>query len=138
MAEIKNPKRYYYAMRNRYARATKQIGHKLALALTEEEDAALWEKYRKVLEQWRTLENPEGTNRREEFMLRQRRFWKPVFNEDYVALTEMLVNLYGKRSGMEPSRERNSIDAEIERVKEKRKTVTVYIDRETGEEMRWQ
>ena len=137
MAEIRNPQKYYYAMRGRFARATKQIGHKLSLATSEEEDALLWAKYEKVLKQWRDLEHSTGISRREDWSLRQRRFWKPIFNETYIELTQQLNALYEQRSGMDPNEERNAIDAEIEAIKEKRKTATTYVDRETGEEMCW-
>ena len=137
MAEIRNPKKYYYAMRSKYQRMTKQIGHKLSLAMSDEEDALLWSKYKKTMDQWRALENPREGRSREESERNTRKYWKPVFNETYVEMTQMLVELYEKRSGMDPCEERDLIDAKIERIKEKRKTVTTYIDRETGEEMCW-
>ena len=63
MSEIRDPKRFYYAMRSKYMREARQIGHKLMLATTEEEDALQWEKYCKVMKRWRSLKKPEGWRR---------------------------------------------------------------------------
>lgn len=135
MPEVKHPKKYYYTMRNRCMRDLKQIGQSLSLALTEEEDALLWEKYKKVLERWRRLERPEGVNHREDLRLRQNRFWRPVFNDEYIELTRQLTAIYDRKRGEKSKQEQNRIEEEIRAIKKKRYSVTTYYDRETGEKV---
>ncbi len=133
MAEIKDPKRYYYAMRSRYMRELKQLGHKLSLATSDEEDAQLWEKYKKVLERWRALEIPEGVKHGNHSALNTQVFWKPEFNDEYVELTLQLKGLYSKLSRVNSVGEREALEDEIRALKKKRSSVTTYINRETGE-----
>ena len=133
MAEIKDPKRYYYAMRSRYMRELKQIGHKLSLAVTDEEDALQWEKYKTVIMRWRDLEIPEGVKQGTNTVLKTHVFWKPKFNDEYVELTIELKGLYAKMNRAKSKQERYDLEDEIRALKNKRSSVTTYIDRETGE-----
>ena len=132
MAEIRDPKRFYYAMRSKYMREAKQIGQKLLLATTEEEDALQWEKYKKVMKRWRALEIPEGVKHGNHVALQTRVFWKPEFNDEYVELTVQLKGLYSKMNQSKSKQERYALEDEIRALKKKRSSVTTYIDRETG------
>lgn len=133
MAEIKDPKRFYYAMRSRYLREAKQLGHRLSLAISDEEDAQHWEKYKKVLERWRALEIPEGVKHGNHATLNTQVFWKPEFNDEYVELTLQLKGLYAKMNQAKSKQERYALEDEIRALKKKRSSVTTYINRETGE-----
>ena len=131
MAEIKDPKRFYYAMRSRYLREAKQTGHKLSLAVSDEEDALLWEKYKKIMERYRALKAPEGV--RHEPAVREHTFLKPVFNAEYIELTHELKGLYANFKGVKSEAERLCLEEKIRRLKRRRMTVTDFVDRETGD-----
>lgn len=133
MAQTRDPKGCYYRDRDRYMRITRCVGHKLELATTEENDALLWEKYSRVLQKWRKLEKPEGVRHRDDLALRRERYLRPEFNEDYVALTEEIALLYQEKDRAKSRTERAAIDEKIHALKQKRRTVTNYYDRETGE-----
>ena len=130
MAEIKHPKRYYYAMRNKYMRELKQIGHKLSLATSEAEDEMYWEKYRKVLKRWRDLEIPEGVKHRSEMALQTQKFRKPEITEEYVALTNQLKVLYSQIKQAKGKEEFDSFEKQIQELKKRRVAITHYTDRE--------
>lgn len=132
MAEIRDPKRFYYAMRSKYMREAKQIGHKLMLATTEEEDALQWGKYKKVMKRWRALKKPEGINQRDDAAFQPHLRWKPEFNEAYVEATLQLRQLYVQMNQARSKQERHMIERDIYTIKKKRTAVTTYTDRETG------
>ena len=133
MAEIRDPKRFYYAMRSKYMREAKQIGHKLLLATTEDEDALQWEKYRKVMKRWRALKKPDGITHSDDAQFRSYLNQKPEFNDAYVELTIQLKELYTQMNQAKSKRERYEIEDKIRAIKKKRSAVTTYTDRETGE-----
>ena len=133
MAEIRDPKRFYYAMRSKYMREAKQIGHKLLLATNEEEDALQWEKYKKVMKRWRELKKPEGITHGEDVAFQTHWHWKPAFNDEYVALMQQLKELYSQMNRAKSKQERCMIEEKIRVVKRKRYAVTTFTDRETGE-----
>ena len=133
MSEIRDPKRFYYAMRNKYMREARQIGHKLMLATTEEEDALQWEKYCKVMKRWRSLKKPEGITHNDDTEFQSYLNWKPEFNDTYVELTIQLKELYAQMNQAKSKRERYEIEDKIRAIKKKRLAVTTYADRETGE-----
>lgn len=132
MTEPRDPKRFYYAMRGKYMREAKQISHKLSLATTDEEDALQWEKYKKVLKRWRALKKPEGVTHNDDVMLHLHRWTKPIFNDEYVALTMQLKELYRQMNQAKSKHERYQIEDKIHTVKKRRNAATTYIDRETG------
>ena len=133
MAEIRDPKRFYYAMRSKYMREARQIGHKLQLATTEEEDAWQWEKYCKVMKRWRALKKPEGITHGEDTEFQSYLNQKPEFNDAYVELTLQLKDLHRQMNQAKSKQERYVIEDKIRAVKKKRTAVTTYTDRETGE-----
>lgn len=132
MAEIRDPKRFYYAMRSKYMREAKQIGHKLFLATTDEEDALQWEKYQKVMKRWRALEKPEGIAHSDDRAFQTYLNWKPEFNDAYVELTLRLKELYVQMNQAKSKQERYVIEDKIRIVKRKRYETTTFTDRETG------
>lgn len=132
MAEIRDPKRFYYAMRSKYMREARQIGQKLLLATTEEEDALQWEKYRKVMKRWRALKKPEGIHHGDDTLFQSYFNLKPEFNDAYVELTLRLKELYAQMSKAKSKRERYEIQDRIRALKRKRSAATNYTDRSTG------
>lgn len=135
MAEIRDPKRFYYAMRSKYMREAKQIGQKLLLATTEEEDALQWEKYKKVMKRWRALKKPEGITHRDdtEFLPHLNR--KPEFNAVYTELTMEMKELYARLSRARSAEERRGLEKQIRDLGKRRAASTVYTNRKTGEPM---
>lgn len=131
MAEIRDPKRLYYAMRSKYMREAKQIGHKLSLATTEEEDALQWEKYRKVMKRWRSLKKPDGIAHNNDAVFQSYLNWKPEFNEAYVELTLQLKELYVQMNQAKSKQERCAIESKIHDLKKKRSASTTYTVRDT-------
>ena len=129
MAEIKDPKRYYYAMRSKYMREARQIRHRLSLATTDAEDALQWEQYQKVLRRWRALEIPEGVKAGKPAALQEQVFRKPVLNDAYIELTVQLKALYAERSRAKTRQERSAIEHRIRLLKKQRAVVTAYVDR---------
>ena len=129
MAEIKDPKRFYYAMRSKYMRESRQISHRLSLAITEEEDALYWEQYRKVLKRWQTLEVPEGIRPGKNALPQKQVHWKPVLNDAYIELTTRLKALYAARSKATTAQGRHAIESEIKLLKQKRSAATSYVKR---------
>ena len=132
MAEIRDPKRFYYAMRSKYMREARQVGHKLQLATTEEEDALQWEKYCKVMKRWRSLKKPDGINHSADEQFQSYLSQKPEFNGAYVELTLQLKDLYTQMNQAKSKQERYAIEDKIRIVKKKRSAVTTYTDREIG------
>ena len=130
MAEIRDPKRFYYAMRSKYMREAKQIGHKLSLAISEEEDALYWEKYKKVIERWRALEIPEGIKPGNYTALQTKEFWKPEFNPEYIALTIQLRELCIQLNKAKTKQECHVLENEIRTLKKKRSSVTTWTGRQ--------
>ena len=130
MAEIRDPKRFYYAMRSKYMREAKQIGHKLLLATTEEEDALQWEKYRKVMKRWRALKKPDGITHSDDAQFRSYLNQKPEFNDAYVELTIQLKELYTQMNQAKSKRERCEIEDKIRAMKKKRAVSTTYTVRD--------
>ena len=131
MAEIRDPKRFYYAMRSKYMREAKQIGQKLLLATTEEEDALQWEKYKKVMKRWRALKKPEGITHGDDSGFQPYLNWKPDFNEAYVELTLQLKELYAQMNQAKSRQERLVIEDKIRAMKKKRAATTTYTSRES-------
>ncbi len=132
MAEIRDPKRFYYAMRSKYMREAKQIGQKLLLAATEEEDALQWEKYKKVMKRWRALKKPDGIAHGNDTEFQSYLNWKPAFNDAYVELTLQLKELYAQMNQANSKQERLIIEDKIRAMKKKRAATTTYTDREAG------
>lgn len=135
MAEIRDPKRFYYAMRSKYMREAKQIGQKLMLATTDEEDALQWEKYKKVVKRWRALKKPDGITHGDDTAFQSYLNRKPEFNDAYVELTLQLKDLYRQMNQAKSKRERYEIEEKIRTVKKKRSAATTYTDRENGESL---
>ena len=131
MAEIRDPKRFYYAMRSKYMREAKQIGQKLLLATTEEEDALQWEKYQKVIKRWRALKKPDGINHSDDEQFQSYLNQKPEFNDAYVELTMQLKELYTQMKQAKSKQERYMIEDKIRTVKKKRAAATTYTIRDT-------
>ena len=132
MAEIRDPKRFYYAMRSKYMREAKQIGQKLQLATTEEEDALQWEKYKKVMKRWRALKKPEGISHGDDTEFQSYLNQKPEFNEAYIELTLQLKELYRQMNQAKSKQERLVIEDKIRAVKKKRSVSTTYTVRDAG------
>lgn len=132
MAEIRDPKRFYYAMRGKYMREARQIGQKLQLAVTEEEDALWWEQYCKVMKRWRALKKPDGTEQNEAAEFQPHLNRKPEFNEAYVELTLQLKSLYARMNQTKSKQERLVIEDMIRGVKTARAASTVYTVRSAG------
>ena len=131
MAEIRDPKRFYYAMRSKYMREAKQIGQKLLLATTEEEDALQWEKYKKVMKRWRALKKPDGITHSDDTEFQSYLNQKPEFNEAYVELTLQLKELYRQMNQAKSKQERYVIEDKIRVLKKKRSASTTYTIRDT-------
>ena len=131
MAEIRDPKRFYYAMRSKYMREAKQIGQKLLLATTEDEDALQWEKYRKVMKRWRALKKPDGITSGDDAQFQSYLNQKPEFNDAYVELTMQLKELYTQMKQATSKQERYMIEDKIHTVKKKRAAATTYTIRDT-------
>ncbi len=132
MAEIRDPKRFYYAMRSKYMREAKQIGQKLMLATTDEEDALQWEKYKKVMKRWRALKKPDGITHSDDAVFQSHLNRKPEFNDVYVELTLQLKDLYRQMSQAKSKQERYMIEEKIRTVKKKRSESTTYTVRDAG------
>ena len=131
MAEIRDPKRFYYAMRSKYMREAKQIGQKLLLATTEEEDALQWEKYKKVMKRWRALKKPDGITHSDDTEFQSYLNQKPEFNDAYVELTLQLKELYRQMNQAKSKQERYVIEDKIRVLKKKRSASTTYTIRDT-------
>ncbi len=129
MAEIRDPKRFYYAMRSKYMREAKQIGHKLLLATTEEEDALQWEKYCKVMKRWRCLKKPDGITHSDDAQFQSYLNQKPEFNDVYIELTLQLKELYAQMNQAKSKQERFLIEDKIRTLKKKRSASTTYTIR---------
>ena len=119
-------------MRSRYMREAGQIGQKLFLAVTDEEDALQWEKLKKVMKRWRALKKPDGITHGDDALIPQYLCCRPEFNEEYVELTLQLKALIAQMNQVRTAREKREIEDEIRTVKKKRCTVTTYTDRITG------
>ena len=119
-----------YGLRFHLSRMSKQIGRQLCLAMTREEDARLWRKYKDVLNRQRMLEKSEGAK---DAPVKCAHSLRPEFNEEYVELTRQLREAYGRRKAADSKEQRQLIGEEIRALKQKRYTVTTYYDRETGE-----
>ena len=132
MAEIRDPKRFYYAMRSKYMREAKQIGQKLMLATTDEEDALQWEKYKKVMKRWRALKKPEGITHSDDAQFQSYLNQKPEFNDAYVELTIQLKELYTQMNQAKSKQERYAAEDQIRDLKKKRSASTTYTVRDTG------
>ena len=132
MAEIRDPKRFYYAMRSKYMREAKQIGQKLMLATTDEEDALQWEKYKKVMKRWHALRKPDGITHSDDTEFQSYLNQKPEFNEAYIELTLQLKELYRQMNQAKSKRERYEIEEKIREVKKKRSASTTYTVRDAG------
>lgn len=130
MAEIRDPKRFYYAMRNKYMREAKQIGQKLMLATTDEEDALQWEKYKKIMKRWRALKKPDGITHGNDTEFQSYLNQKPEFNDAYIELTLQLKELYRQMNQAKSKQERLAIEDKIRALKKKRLATTTYTDRE--------
>ena len=132
MAEIRDPKRFYYAMRSKYMREARQIGHKLQLATTEEEDALQWEKYCKVMKRWRSLKKPDSITHNDDTEFQSYLNWKPEFNDAYVELTIQLKELYTLMNQAKTKQERYAAEDKIRDLKKKRSASTTYTVRDPG------
>ena len=132
MAEIRDPKRFYYAMRSKYMREARQIGHKLMLATTEEEDALQWEKYCKVMKRWRSLKKPDSITHNDDTEFQSYLNWKPEFNDAYVELTIQLKELYTLMNQAKTKQERYAAEDKIRDLKKKRSASTTYTVRDPG------
>ena len=117
-------------MRSKYMREAKQIGQKLQLATTEEEDALQWEKYKKVMKRWRALKKPEGISHGDDTEFQSYLNQKPEFNEAYVELTLQLKELYRQMNQAKSKRERCEIEDKIRAMKKKRAVSTTYTVRD--------
>lgn len=133
MAEIRDPKRLYYAARSKYMREAKQIGRKLSLATTEEEDSVLWEKYRKIMKRWRALKKPDGINHSDDTEFQSYLNWKPDFNDVYVEFTLQLKELHTQMNQAKSKQERLLIEDKIRTLKKKRSAATTYTIRAGAE-----
>lgn len=129
MAEIRDPKRFYYAMRSKYMREAKQIGQKLMLATTDEEDALQWEKYKKVMKRWRALKKPDGITHSDDIAFQSYLNWKPEFNEVYVELTLQIKDLYARMKQAKTKQECCAIEDKIRGLKKKHTASTTYTVR---------
>lgn len=133
MAEIRDPKRFYYAMRSKYMREASQIERKLTLAVTEEEDALLWEQYRKVMKRWRALKRPDSIPPDDAVgSLHPHLNRRPEFNDEYIELTVQLKTLYAQMNRMRSRSERYALENQIRIIKKKRAAATTYTIRQTG------
>ena len=112
-------------------REAKQIGQKLLLATTEEEDALQWEKYQKVIKRWRALKKPDGINHSDDEQFQSYLNQKPEFNDAYVELTMQLKELYTQMKQAKSKQERYMIEDKIRTVKKKRAAATTYTIRDT-------
>ena len=130
MAKLRDPKRYYYAMRSKYFREMNQIGQKINFALSEEEDALYWDKMIKVLKRWRALKAPDGIKVREEAEPWMKWRFKPIFNDDYVFLTMKMREIYAQKGTARTEQERDAIDETVRRLEKRRNLVTTFTERE--------
>ncbi len=127
-------KNYDYINRLKWQRVLRQTGHSLSLATTAEEDARLWQRYASTMKKLEKLERSKAASHPEDRQpkKRKRRFWRPVYNAEYVALTRELIKLDRRRRACS-KQERRAIAEQIDAIKAERWTVTDFYDRETGE-----
>ena len=133
MVNLRDPKRYYYAMRSKYDRELKQIGRKLDFALSKEEDSLLWEQFKKVLSRRKKLVIPEGLKFEKEEESWSIWFSQPDFSEMYIELTKEIRDIYAKKSAARTEEERREIDREVKKLLKQRDRVTIFRDRTTGQ-----
>lgn len=122
-------KKWHYHNRQRFQRDAKRIGHRLSLAMAEEEDALLWSKYKAVLDKWREFELSIG-NEKLIAPLRRTDFRKPVFDEVYLQMTRQLKELYAQLNSSHSSDERHKIKEQIKALQQQRQEAASYMLRD--------
>ena len=111
----------------------KSIGHKLSLAMTEEDDARLWRQYRAALDRWQRFSVRAGCECECNLAVKERVYYKPVFDETYLKLTAELTELYAQMQKEESRAGRRQIRALIDLKKRERGDSAHFVMRETGE-----
>lgn len=116
-------------------REAKRVGHKLSLAVSEEEDERLWKQYSQLMSRAREYEEKSGFFSEHKGRFRDRTHCKPVFDSAYVSLTNELIELYGQMKETE-GKEKLEILKQIEEKKRERWEKGSYVSRETGKSVK--
>ena len=113
-------------------REAKRVGHKLSLAVSEEEVERLWKQYSQLMSRAREYEEMSGFFREHEGRFRDRTHCKPLFDSAYISLTNELIELYDQLHASKEAK-KGEILKQIEEKKRERWEKGSYVSRETGE-----
>jgi len=129
--ERKRRGQYYEARAMHHA--AKCIGHKLSLAMTEEDDARLWRQYQAALDRWQRFSARAGCESECNLAVKERIYYKPVFDETYLKLTAELTELYARMQREQSRAGRRQLRELIDLKKRERWEHAHFVRRETGE-----
>ena len=128
---VKKARRRNYGVQFRLCESVKEAGHRLSLAMTDEEDAERWKVYKDRIDTLQRMEGRIGYSGIYSITYK-RTYYKPIFDDTYVAYTRELITLYDELANAEDGQHRQ-IKKKIRDVRQKRREAAQYVMRDTGE-----